>query len=713
MREYNPSTDHQVLHLGALESPADVPEALLEAQRENSRRVMAALGNAHFSEIVDEDISGADVPHHPQYTAVRHGRPCCICMPEIAEDMMHIRALSPEQCDCCETLYPDHDVYYASLIDIEGELYLFMPYMVRTEGSWLIDEVGAEQFLPLAMREGNTRYSAIFGDAALFKLCNLIMPFIADQGEKRPIRIPGLHGGDELQDEPYYLISYERMPNLALLAERTEKGQIHLHRLFFSYEQETHTELELLSVISEDPRDGVVELLDSTGRILYAECAEAAVVPHLLPLGRRYMWSLSMVAADVQSVEKELTFTSGAFYEFEREAYRREKGEEPPEDFVASVSMESFRACLQDEHDSYATLVGQVVDVRQAHICGRCVTAVNMRFSPDHDSECVCVFMDEDVAARYEPVVGETLSVSGLLYARPSELVADTESWQQALEDMDEMADMSAHEAFYELGKASMSLGVAAAAFISAGWKIIPPVAPTFARTGIPLTFIDDEGKSAFVMIDTIINGHEPEYSFAEAREKAESILREDPAGGEAKVYLCTVRLDYHEKMERYAVSMSVYPECPPVTNRLLYAATPRQMSEGDIAAEDVLAMERAAAAELRDAFRSDSWLKLAELLHEEMEYTAAAANVQLVGKMDFLCRMCELAQNFLSEDSRDTYRFCTGCVVLDEVSRPCMVIYREKVPLAVVVFDVEQGLVRHVQALPGELISSFVPDPE
>lgn len=110
----------------------------------------------HLRELGFEDVRllrTADTsPYAPDYTALRHNRRCCICMPEVAVSVLRIKHLSSAQCRECEINFTQDDIYFAALfISSEQELKLMEPSRIRRGGAWISSEA-AEQFLPFRMR---------------------------------------------------------------------------------------------------------------------------------------------------------------------------------------------------------------------------------------------------------------------------------------------------------------------------------------------------------------------------------------------------------------------------------------------------------------------------------------------------------------------------------------------------------------------------------
>lgn len=690
MDDYNPISDHHFKFICKTEVVADSVEARRSVLPRHADKVAATLAELGFEHVSDALHEGADAPGHPQFMAELEGRPCCICFPEETGSVVQLQALSEEQCAFCAEKLPEHDVYHAGLFIAANDLYMLAPYLVRRGGEWLAKHTGAAQFLPPALRKDQNRYSALLGDAAAVKLFKAVMPHVMNNGRKVEFFIDGLNEGKELVSEKYFAKRIGPLPSLFLLVRRAESDESRICRPFFYCEHECGVELELVSVDNECPEDGLVELMTRDGRYLYAECLEAAALPGLLPEGRRYCWSLSVVAQGVGVVEKELVITQGAAYEEAVRDYRREHGEEPPEDFSLRFSMGILRSFQQAGWNSDVTFCGQVVELREEWMMDLHNTVVVLRFLPDHDETMLCMFISDAVLGDTQLAVGDTICGYGELYAVPSELVEDTASWQDSPElcaaREDEEREDAVQAAYAQYSKGSMALGVAVSAFLGGGWALAEPLPSDFPAQMEPMLFENAEGERVVVYMDSVLDGADPVFSCKEAASAAGAVY-------------CRVGLEYSPSSDRYHVSMNTVPELPGVYSRLRSAASPMQHSilsindDGTTAEEWVLPEqldEYMAAGLLRAALEQGAWQPLAEWLREEATCVADFSHLLLTGKLDVLRHF----GSSVSYVGASAFSCRVGCIRLGKARRAALAITIDDELQSYATFDNSHGMI-------------------
>lgn len=690
MNDYDPINDHGFISLGEIEPMEDSSESRCAALARHVGRAVRALVELGFEQVYDALHEGVDIPAQPQFTAEREGRACCICLPYEVHYLLNIAALSSEQCSYCEQNLPKHDVYFAALVCMGDELYLLSPYLVRHGGKWLSDHVGAAQFLPYELRETHTRYYPLLGDASSMKLLNVVMPNVLRSGKKVNFFVDGLSNGEPLECERSYAMRQGPFPTLAVLLCRDDSGRSHARRPFFYYEHEHLVEMELIGVATQHPEDGLVELMTQEGHMFHAESLEAAALPGLLPTGRRYLWSLSLVASRVNVLEKELSFSEGAAYEVAKEDYLLEHGEEPPEDFEVRFSMECFRSFQQSEGDSDISLCGQVVELHEEWMFGLHYTVAVVRFLPDHDEAMLCVFFSDDILGDTPLAKGDTISCLGELYAAPASLVADATSWQDSpqLQEMREEEERSeaVHDAYDQLAKVSMGIGVAVSALVGADWELAEPLSADFVALRNPLDFVRPDGKRVAVYVDTIVDDHEPKLPCIEPVTESDAIY-------------CRVSLKYNRESDRYHVSMNVSPEQPGVYCRLRAAASPMQhmvthINDDHTTTEKWLLPEQLdegmAAGLLRDALEQGDWCSLAEWLREEAEFASEFTRLRLVGKQDILRHLALCVEKI----GLDMLVCTCGSILLDKKRRAALSISIGDEVQCYSVFDSSHGMI-------------------
>ena len=121
-----------------------------------SREILPALEKCGFRRVTP--LAREKAPKGPHYTALRDGRSCCICFHSIVSDTISLDALTSEQCEACNDLFPEQDVYYSALLEGSGGLYLFSPTLVKNADGWMTNDTHVEQFLPIGMSKFRTRF---------------------------------------------------------------------------------------------------------------------------------------------------------------------------------------------------------------------------------------------------------------------------------------------------------------------------------------------------------------------------------------------------------------------------------------------------------------------------------------------------------------------------------------------------------------------------
>lgn len=727
MNEYDPSDEQELIRLTEIEDDSLAAEdARREAPRRYAALVAEALAGLGYRAVVDTSRDGVDTPHQPQYLAELAGKPCCICMPEQVCDVPTLCTMSAEQCAVCDALYPEHEVHYAMLLDMGDALSLLTPHRVKTAGKWLCDELDTEQFLPFSMVRSPGMPTVLLGPAGLFKLFRVYIPYIAHEGKLPGFFITGLELPKLTVSSRYCTLRSGPIPTIMPLLRSSEQRK-EVCGVFFYYENEHHVELELVDMPGEDPEAGLVRLMTEDGQSFTAACIEAVLYAPALPRARRYKWCLSLVPDKVTRMQSELSFDSGVLYEITCDQYRREHGAEPPDDFVARFSLENFRSIYDSSEDSAdISFAGQVAEVRHECVFDREFVVAGVRFLHQDDAALVNVFLCPEQLEVYTPAVGDVIDCSGRLYAVPAELVADTASWQGSAGIEDNAAEKElcslSWSAYSHFSKESIAMGVAASAFIRAGWEPVEDAKGRFSRGYMPLVFKNEDGLYMGVLVDTEINGQGCRFSYAELLDDARRIMR-DKHGEHGDACLCTVSLNYLENADRYAVSMRMQPELAGVHNTLVYTGCAFEETRLCLREDGESEYERlrpekldehAAARLLCDAVVRGEWSALAVWLREEMSYQSDTCSLCFTGKVDFLRYMSERVDMWKSLDVERMPRFSVGFVLYMGERRPAMASHTAGGRVdSIAIFDDSHGMVGHIHTLSAEQYPDYTPETE
>lgn len=690
-----------------------------------SSEIHRLLEEAGFRDIQPTDHPDAE---HPQFLATREERQACICFAPLCDFVLDISHLSQEQCRICDTHYPERDVYYACLFcsgsGDERELELLGPEIVKRRGEWLNSDLQHSQYLPIAMRDGIDRYSSIFNSAVLFKLFQGIFPVITQRWDAPNFNIRNLFDSAPQGESEYLALRLFDAPTLLCIIQADhENKRFHYKRSLFLHCHGATSDLELVALPEEaDAEDGQVELMEENGNYLLAECPEALLYPTRMQTSSRYLWFLSLVAENISPMQEEIRITSGPMFEMHCEDYRREHGCEPPEDYAFCLSMARMRSFMQDEGDTYATVIGQVVSISSDMVDGQPMNIYTICPMVDNDAVQLQVFVSPEIQGDLQPKEGDTIHASGYVYASAHELLVDAPSWQDSPEvgELQQERDnsLNSHRQYERLSRYSMGHAVAAAAFAGGGWQVEECNPHDIFSRNAPIRVVAQDGSEAMVCVDTVVNGQQPAFSYRELSDLPERIR--ERYGEDVACYLCTVKLDYNTAAERYAISMEMEPPCPGVENTLIYAAIPFRettlsLNDGAPPTEKRLRPEQLnenmVAGLFRDAMAEGKWADFAEWMREEADFESATLQAQYSGKLSALRYLSERVEMWHQNPHTQwkDFSFATGSVIYRGKRRACTAMYYLGIPSAITVFDDAQGLIGHIQNLPWSDFCTYI----
>lgn len=651
-------------------------------------------------------------------------RDCIIAMPDPAAGELRLCGVSEEQCERIDREFSDASVFYYALVLEAQELKLFGPVPLREEGKWLNDDVDFDQFLPMARRDHRgAALGALLGDAFAHKLLHVLFPHLTDG---RTPAYPPVQGVAEPDTPRYFCMrAAEQSPCwVGLVGIDDVEKRLNFCGAAFYHNAAPYSELELINRPEEGREDGYVELMNREGYRLWAESFEASVYGDAMPTGRRYQWALSLVAEECRDNMQEIPISSGPVFEMMKEGYVEDHGEEPPAGHVFTLTTAHMRALnqsLEDEPDAYSTLIGVVEELREVALPAEefphasCLCA-QVRCLPDDEDTVVSVYLPPAALGDFVPKVGDNIACLGTLRAVATELCEGTDSWLDSPElaaNLPDREQESEAHAYYDACKeSSIALGVVSAAFVRGGWSIEQYDPDGFSRKGVPLCVHNQHGERASVFVDTVVDGHAPQFSYAAQRETIETACRER---GELAVF-ATVELSYEEASGGYNVEMSLSPEQEGVTCSLSWT---KEGFVGSILSfeEDELKNkltrpevldEAAAARRMVEAFATGKWTEAAKWMCEKMTYRSHSNGTELYGKIDYLRYITERIEQWKTEDRWQHFSFAAGSVRHEGQVRPCMAMCYDGVPTGVLVFGNCGGLIGSLVALPAESFASF-----
>lgn len=685
-----------------------------------SREILPVLRKCGFRRITP--LAREKAPKGPHYTALRDGRPCCLCFHPIVSDTISLDALTSEQCEACDDLFPEHDVYYSALLEGSDGLYLFSPTLVKNADGWMTNDTHVEQFLPLGMSKFRTRFRFLLGGCEDFKLFHMVIPYAATNGEPLSIRIDGI--GSKVREEPYLLFSCRELPHLLILSKIVdkEKKRCECAGMFFYYEHDERLELELIRRVGDNPESGVIQLMEEHGATFYAECVEAAALPSALRMPLRYTWSLSMVAEYISPLEREFSVSSGPLVEDAKNEYREKHGEEPPQDFSINVSMDHMRHFSQDDESTMADGVGKITALEEKTLFYRPFTVATLNFLPNDDTSVIKVIISHSLLKDYKPSVGDLVSFSGILQAIPDGVVEDGESWHTdpSLKEKKEGHDrtIQAMVSYEQFAKYSIGMAVVISAFVAEGWVHVPgSFDENFSRTRSAVIMQRGEDELMFILVDTVIDGHEPDFSYEGQTDFFHKFAKKYFSEN-ARICRAIVSLNSYAESDHYKISMRLEPDIPGVKNRLVSAGCPFSESTLSINEDGTSEMKRErpevldeayAASLLLNAFTKREWLNLAQWMREELDYISdSVKHRHYVGKIDYLRYICERAINWADRGVMPSLSISTGTVCVDGVDRPATALHHDGAVTTVTIFSDSHGLIGAMRSLPAQFFSAY-----
>lgn len=663
----------------------------------------------------------------PDITGLRNGAEACICFAPLAGNMMQVTHLSPSQCDYCDAHHPRADVYFAEFFysrndNDEQELILLGPVPVKQGHEWMRDRLQHSQYLPISMRDGMDRYSAIYNGGVLFKIYQAVFPRITSNGSVSKFGVSNLFDNTQQGETDYLALNLFPVPTvMALIQHQADEKALAYTRSFFMHCGGPKSDLELVSMDEEtDEADGVVSLMDCNGAEFKAECLEVVLYRPRIRTGCRYLWTTYLAAERFSPLDKEICITSGPVFEMHKEEYRREHGCEPPEDFAFRVSLEHTRFIMQHSDDCYSEVTGQVISVESTEVDAQPMQLVCIHPLPENDDVVLQVFVSPEVMGDYTPAVGDTVHCTGYLTVSPDDLLQDVPGWQDSVvvgERLSERdADREAHRVFESLATTSLGHAVAAAAFVRGGWDMKPVSLDALCNARHALHFTSQSGQLAVVFVKTLLNGAEPEMAYIGLESLTEQVRQKH--GDDALCCLCRVRLDYKPTAERYAVSMEMEPECPGVENTLLYCACPfhetiLDLDSGERQRQRPEHLDESMVAGLfRAALAEGHWADFARWMREEADYTSESNDCHFGSKLDFLRYMDLKVDSWKNGDGKiwAGAGFHTGSVIWQGRRRPCTATLQQGSPVAITVFDDDgHGMIGHIHNLPPTAFDSLI----
>ncbi len=347
--------------------------------------ILQILASLNFQDIAPRS---SHTDKEPAFTATRNGRRCGICMQETAADIMHIGTMTEAQYHYCEEHIPEYDIFYcATYLASCQEYKMLAPLCVRTNAAWIKTEE-AEQFLPFSCRSTLNSFAPLLGGAHVFKLSEIILPFLIHLGEPARFHIQGTCATAQLPAPPYKVLHVETAHSILALMQNTETGGDTLLRPCFYHCEPPHCTM-LYTGCSINSHRARISLKSIKGKELHAESLDAVVIPHQLIRNQQYKWSLCLVAETVH----------------------------------LNSPTSTTRPCLHQSGNSpYTEIDGIIREQRTSRVCDRQLTVATIHFP--EDATTLTLYLAPELSDRYPLNNGSCIHCTGLLQAVPLELIS-------------------------------------------------------------------------------------------------------------------------------------------------------------------------------------------------------------------------------------------------------------------------------------------------
>lgn len=377
-------------------------------------------------------VSSVEADGSLRFTATRHHRNVFLCLAPLAADVMDLKCLSEELCDACDAENPRTSVYYASLLLTDGgsRLRMIGPLPVKQDATWCGEDEQRAQFLPRSRRKRLDRLSAVFGAAAIFKVRWGLMPRATDRDNLPAFSVHGVFEDRHQGEGDFYALLGAAPPTHLFLLRRDDAAQrLVFSRAFFFFSERPETELLLVQrdVLADAPQMGLVELRTPGGRSFCAECLEAVLFPRVLPEGKLYRWTLSLVVEDCTRSKRNGS-VAPSLLDRARADYTRKHGCEPPSEFSLSLpGMQGETTPITQQTLTASTRVSvRVLDVENVLVDGCGMLLCRALMQPENERVEVQLFVRPG-AATEGLRAGDVLDCEGHLYASPDALVCSGE----------------------------------------------------------------------------------------------------------------------------------------------------------------------------------------------------------------------------------------------------------------------------------------------
>lgn len=530
-----------------------------------------------------------------------------------------------------------------------------------------------------------------------------------------PISIPDL--GTDLQEGGAYL---KRVPGEPCLLDSSTRG----HFLYLPHDSRVVLESQGAGCV--EAGDGELELCtkDESSPSIYVRCVEESVLPTVLPIVRRYVWSFSLLGEKLHSAEQSHLRETGAYLDLVDDYYETILHRERKEQYAPKEIPENFHHIVQYDYNVHSLVVGRILRLTETFYKGQLALIADIPLCLNNTEIILKVLLPQEIMGVYHPAVGEELCCEGILHAVPHELLNDGDrpwgyplgraEWEERNQEGRIPQELSGWEIY------SLALEHFLPDLYGCGWELVSMKTDSVSRCDTPIIMKDYFGEYYAILIDTRIEGKKPEFSYEERIPQSREAMR--------KIYgkhghVCHCIFDIHVSYSdsercRYRTREKVDPRpnffdytgsasCDPAMH-LQWEVDAKGTANYKFCEQSVFC-EQVAVVLAREALVQANWLIIAQYIHEEAVYYDDNNSMSLVGKINFLRYLSEWADSLSATGEWQNLAASSGYLVSDGTRRCVTALHKQGEVIALVSFAKGVERIGAIHSLSSHLFPSYV----
>jgi hypothetical protein len=426
----------------------------------------------------------------------------------------------------------------------------------------------------------------------------------------------------------------------------------------------------------------------------------------------RFIFGLSVVATHLKRADDKIVITEGSFFEEEKRRRIREDPDFDPSSFT-SLEMDMRESRLfMPEHDDISSFQAPIESAQPFEDLGTrgWILELNL-IPPDREPLRVQVVAPVSILDGYVPAVGDLILASGFFQGVPLKQVETDDSWL----DLQEPADDGSSERFMRMisflfQNPQLPIGILGmgAAISYAGWEILHIAEEAFCDWA-PIIFARDGEDRFWIFIRSRILG------FCEAEPFSEQLRSEIAALPRAQGVRClfvTVTLEPDRHL--YRLSADGLEEFEDILKVPLEVAKPgeqRILHIGGAEPPEPVFDEDAALKILATGLSRQHLAEFSKLLHEDLVYESASADVTIRGRYQYLSYLGTCFDRWGREGRKIISS--TGRVTYEGISHRCVIssFVGSDFPMACTILKATKDRIQTILNLPKEYIRASIPD--